>query len=99
MAHNVDAVLGVDESSPAFLVVGNCDVVVQGLTSGAVKLQYKLTKTAALPSPAWTDMPDSTFTVDTYKTIFISEHGVTCRLTGASNNAGVYVRLAKFLNK
>ena len=99
MAINVDKVIGVDEASPSFLVVGNCDVLVQGLTSGSVVLQYKLTKTDELPSPAWTNFPDGVFTADTYKTVFISEHGVQCRLLGVSNNASVYVRLSRYLNK
>ncbi len=35
--HSVDAVLGVGESSPSMLLVGNCDLVISGLTGGAVK--------------------------------------------------------------
>ena len=97
--HSVDSVLGVGESSPSMLLVGNCDVVVSGLSAGAVKLQYLLTPTTALPSPAWTDFPDGSFTEDIYKTIFVSEHGVQFRFTGVANNAGVYVRLARYLNK
>ena len=99
MAHNVDKVIGVDEASGAFLVVGNCDILVQGLTSGEVVLQYKLTKTTELPTPGWEQFPDGVFTADVYKTVFISEHGVQCRLQGVSNNADVYVRLSRFLNK
>ena len=98
MATNVDAVLGVNGTSPTALLVGNCDVVVQGLLAGAVKLQYKLTPTTALPSPAWVDFPDGSFTTDTYMTVFISDHGVLFRLQGVSNNDGVYVRMAKFMN-
>lgn len=99
MAINVDAVLGVGEESPDFLVVGNCDICIQGLTSGAIQLQYKLTPTTALPAPTWKNFPDGTFTSDDYKTIFISEHGVQCKLSGVANNAGVYVRLSRYLNK
>lgn len=98
MTTNVDAVLGIGESSPDFLLTGNCDIIVQGLTAGAVKLQYRLTPTAALPAPAWADFPDGNFTADTYQTIFISEHGVNFKLVGVANNAGVYVRMAKFMN-
>jgi len=98
MATNVDAVLGIGGTSPAFLLVGNCDVVVQGLTTGAVKLQYRLSPTVALPVPEWKDFPDGSFIVDTYQTIFISDHGVIFRLLGVGNNAGVYVRMAKFMN-
>jgi len=97
--HSVDKILGVNESSPSFLIVGNCDIVVSGLSAGAVKLQYKLPPTAVLTEPAWTDFPNKSFTADTYSSIFVSEHGVQMRLTGVSNNAGVYVRLARYLNK
>ena len=97
MSTMVDAVLGANESTDDFLVVGLCDVIVDGLSSGGVTLQYKLQPSTALPSPAWTTFPEGEFTEDTYKTVFISEHGVKCRLTGVSNNAGVYGRLARHL--
>ena len=95
----VDAVLGVNASSPSFLAVGYCDVVVQGLSAGAVKLQYMLKPTTALPAPAWVDFPDGSFAADTYTTLFFSEHGVNLRMTGVSNNDTVYVRMASFVNK
>jgi hypothetical protein len=95
----VDAVLDVDESSPSFLAVGYCDIVVQGLSAGSVKLQYKLKPTTALPAPAWVDFPDGSFSADTYTTVFFSEHGVNLRLTGVGNNDTVYVRLASFVNR
>jgi hypothetical protein len=95
----VDAELDENDSSPSFLAVGYCDVVISGLTSGSVKLQYLLKPTTALPSPAWTDMPEGSFSADTYTTLFFSEHGVNLRLTGVSNNDGVYVRMASFVNK
>jgi hypothetical protein len=95
----VDAVLDVDESSPSFLAVGYCDVVVQGLSAGTVKLQYKLKPTTALLSPAWVDFPDGSFTSDTYTTLFFSEHGVNLRLTGDGNNDTVYVRMSSFINR
>lgn len=101
MAYNkqvVDAVLGAGESSEGIVVVGQCDILVSGLTGGQVNLQYKLSKTPNLPSPDWTDFPEGSFTSDVYKTVFISEHGIKCRLTGVGNNAGVYVRLGRFLN-
>ena len=98
MATNIDAVLGVNGISPSFLLVGNCDVIVSGLTAGAVKLQYRLSPTVALPAPAWTDFPDGSFSANVYQTIFISDHGVIFRLVGVANNAGVYVRMAKFMN-
>lgn len=97
--HCVDDVLGVGDSSPSMLLVGKCDLIISGLSSGAVKLQYLLTPTTALAAPAWTDFPDGSFTEDIYKTIFVSEHGVQFRFTGVANNAGVYVRLARYLNK
>lgn len=97
--HSVDTILAANASSAAFLTVGYCDIVISGLTSGSVKLQYKLPPTAVLTAPAWTDFPDGSFTEDAYRTIFVSEHGVQMRLTGVSNNANVYVRLARYINK
>ena len=95
----VDAVLDVDESSSSFLAVGYCDVVVQGLSAGTVKIQYLLKPTTALPSPAWADFPDGSFTADVYTTLFFSEHGVKLRMTGDGNNDGVYVRMASYVNR
>jgi len=99
MAINIDAVLAAGEESVPFMVVGNCDILVSGLTAGSVALQYKLTPTTALPDPQWTLFPEGTFTTDIYKTVFISEHGVLCKLVGQGNNAGTYVRLSRYLNK
>lgn len=97
--HSVDTIIGVGEASTSMVIVGNCDLVISGLSAGAVKLQYKLPKTAVLTVPAWTDFPDGSFTEDVYKTIFISEHGVEMRCLGVANNAGVYIRFARYLNK
>ncbi len=97
--HSVDSVLGVGETSASMLLVGYCDLVISNLTAGAVKLQYLLPPTAALAAPAWTDFPDGNFTAPVYKTIFISEHGVQFRFVGVANNADVYVRMARYLNK
>jgi len=94
----VDAEIDANESTGAFLAVGYCDVSISGLTSGSVKIQYLLTPTTALPSPAWTDLPDGSYSADTYTTVFFSEHGVKIRLTGVSNNDGVYCRMARMLN-
>jgi hypothetical protein len=100
MAHAVEAILGVDESCAQFLITGKCDILVEGLTSGAVQLQYKLPKSTVKTAPAWTAWPGTggTFTADAYKTVFLSEHGVLCRLTGVSNNNGVYVRIGRYNN-
>ena len=97
--HSVDKVIGVGEASPEFLVVGYCDILASGITTGAIKLQYKLPPSTELPAPAWTDFPDGSYTADFYKTVFLSEHGVIMRLLGVANNAGVYVRIARYLNK
>jgi len=94
----MDAVLGVGDTSPEFHVVGYCDLVIQGLTSGAVKLQYLLDKTTALPSPAWTDFPDGSFSTNIFNTVFLSQHGVYMRFVGVANNAGTYVKIAWHLN-
>ncbi len=95
----VDKLLGAGESTDGILMVGYCDFLISGLSSGAVKLQYLLKPTAVLIAPTWTDFPDMSFTADVYKTVFISEHGTLLRLTGVANNAGVYCRLSRFLNK
>lgn len=91
----MDVVLGVGGTSPEIHVTGYCDLVIQGLTSGVVKLQYLLNKTAALPAPAWTDFPDGSFSANTFQTIFMSAIGVYFRLVGVANNAGVYVKVAR----
>lgn len=95
----VDKIIGVGESTDPLLMVGYCDFLIQGLASGSVKLQYLLKPTAVLTAPTWTDFPGMSYTADTYKTVFISEHGTKLRLTGVANNTGVYCRLARFLNK
>lgn len=97
MAEIIDAVLGVGESSSDFLVNGYCDIVVSGLTAGAVKMQYMLSKTTALPVPTWTDFPDGSFTTDVFNTVFISADDVRVKMVGVANNAGVYVRITKHL--
>ena len=91
----MDDVLGVDATSPEIHVTGYCDIVIQGLTSGSVKLQYLLNKTTALPSPVWTDFPDGSFSTDLFNTIFLSSHGVYFKWVGVGNNAGVYVKIAR----
>jgi len=91
----IDVVLGANESSNKFHVTGYCDVIISGLTSGAVKLQYLLHPTVALPVPAWTDFPDGSFSTNLFSTIFLSSHGVYFRWVGVSNNAGVYVKIAR----
>jgi len=91
----IDAVLAANASSGEIHVTGYCDIVVQGLTSGSVKLQYLLNKTTALPAPAWTDFPDGSFSTNLFSTIFLSSHGVYFKWVGVSNNAGVYVKIAR----
>lgn len=92
----IDKVLGVGESTDSITIFGNCDVIVEGLSSGSVKLQYKLTATTELPSPQWKDFPSGTFSSDVFKTVHIAGSQVEVRLTGVSNNAGVYVRIDSF---
>ena len=97
--HMVETLLGVGQASSEFLIVGNCDILVENLTSGSVKLQYKLPPSTLKAVPAWTDFPGGLFTTAIYKTVFISEHGVIMRVLGVGNNANVYVRLSRYLNK
>lgn len=96
--HSIEATLATGDASPEFLVVGNCDILIEGLSAGSVKLQYKLPPSTIKPTPAWTDFPGGEFTVDTYKSVFISEHGVTMRFLGVGNDS-CYVRIARYLNK
>jgi hypothetical protein len=102
MAHAIDATINDTESTAdGFVITGQCDIVIEGLTSGSVKFQYKLPPvpgSAAGHANVWTDFPEGEFTADTYKTVFISEHGVTGRLYGNGCNDGVYVRLARYNN-
>jgi len=93
-----DKVLGVDEYTDSIVVTGQCDILIYGLTSGTIKLQFKLQPSTELPSPDWWDFPNGTFSADAFQTVFVSGDGVKCRLLGVDNNAGVYVRIAKFLN-
>jgi len=91
-----DKTLGANESTNSIFLSGSCDLLVQGLTSGTVKLQYLLPASTENASPSWEDFPDGAFTEDVYKTLFISETKIQFRLTGVSNNAGVYVRLGRY---
>jgi hypothetical protein len=95
----MDDIIGVGESSPEFLAIGYCDVCIQGLSAGAVKIQYKLPATPVLTAPAWTDFPDGSFTADFFQTIFFSQHGVYIKFVGVANNANVYVKAARHNNK
>lgn len=97
--HSVDKVIDANEYSPDFMAVGYCDVCVNGLTSGVVKLQFKFPVSTELPVPTWMDFPNKTYASDTFESIRISEHGVLVRLLGVDNNNGVYVRIGRYLNK
>ncbi len=90
----VEGTIGVGGESEELLIVGNCDIWVSELTSGTVKLQIKFPGAGQ----GWRDVPEEEYTTGTFKTIFISEHGVYGKLLGVANNAGTYVRLARFLN-
>lgn len=98
MSKYVDGVLGVGGSTEGMVVIGQCDVSVQGLTTGAVKLMYKPGRTTALPTPVYVDFPDGSFTSDTYVTIFMSDDQTHFKLVGVGNNAGVYVKISRSLN-
>ena len=87
------ATLGANESTDPFILVGTCDIWIDNLNSGAVKLQIRHGA-----GGSWKDVPDASYTSDVFKTIFISEDQVYGRLTGVSNNAAVYARLGRYLN-
>lgn len=92
----VEGVLDAGESTQeGFIISGNCDVIVEGLTAGSIKLQYKLRPSPLNASPAWADFPDGEFSADTFKSLYISSSGVYGRLTSSGGNDGVYVKLAR----
>jgi hypothetical protein len=93
MANYMEDTLATGATSAEFMLIGNCDIWVSGLLAGSVKLQLRFPL-----SSTWRDVPDGSYTVDTMKTIFISESGVIFRLVGSGNTAGVYVRLARYIN-
>lgn len=95
----MDDIVGVGESSPEFLAIGYCDICIQGLTAGTIKVQYRLPKTTVLTAPDWKDFPDGSYTADTFDTLFVSQHGVYIKFLGVGNNAGVYVKAARHNNK
>ena len=95
----MDALVATDQVSPEFLAIGYCDIAVQNLLAGTMKLQYKLPVTANLPAPEWKDFPDGAFTTDTFQTIFVSQHGVMVRFVGVANNTSVYVKAARHNNR
>jgi hypothetical protein len=92
----VEGVIDAGESTAGgFIISGNCDVVVEGLTAGSIKLQYKLRPSPLNASPDWKDFPDGSFTEDTFKTLYISSAGVYGRLTSDGGNDGVYVKISR----
>lgn len=90
MSQFVEATLGVDEESPSVLLVGDCDIFIQNLTSGEISVYLKFPQ-----QTNFRPMSGATFTQDTASTIFFGEHGIEVKLVGNGNNAGVYVRLAR----
>ncbi len=88
---------GTDETDPIKLI-GYCDIVIQGMTSGTVTLQYKLKKTDILIAPTWENHPTGEFTENVSKTIFISDFGNEYKLVSSGTNAETYVRLSYFAN-
>lgn len=94
----VDKVMAPGGETDDIAVVGQCDILVQGLTSGSVKLQYLPPATEELPAPEFSDFPDGEFTEDVYKTIFMSDGRVRFKLVGIGNNDGVYAKIARFHN-
>ena len=98
MSVYVDEVIGVNGETAPFVAKGMCDVIVQGLSSGAVKLQYMVRPTVAMPSPTWKDFPDGSFAADTMQTLFLSSSFIKVKLVGVSNNANVYCRIDREVN-
>lgn len=95
MSEYTDKVIEANGSTSAFLVRGDCDIIVTGLTAGLVKLQFKLPKTAELITPTWIDFPGGTFNTNVAKTIFMAGDQVKFKLVGVGNNAGVYCKISR----
>jgi hypothetical protein len=85
--------LGVGEATDWFPLIGKCDIWVNGLLAGSVKLQF-LFQGDLTPY----DVPDGEFTADTFKTIFVSDEEIRGRLIGVGNTDGVIARLSRFKN-
>jgi len=98
MSIYVDEVIGVGGETAPFIAKGMCDIIIQGLSAGAVKLQYMVRPTAAMPSPTWNDIPDGSFTADTMQTLFLSSSFIKVKLLGVANNANVYCRIDREVN-
>lgn len=108
MAFSKDALLDADGVMEDMILNGECDILIRGLTSGSVKLQYKLSPANNINGDGvttahdWEDWPvagEGIWTADTYETVYISEHGPLFRLVGVGNNSGVYVRMARHTNR
>lgn len=82
--------LSVDGSTDEFLVSGQCDILIKGLITGYIQLKAKFPNW-----DFWVDLPDSQFSVDVFKTIYMAEDQVRMKLVGSGNNADVVVRLGR----
>lgn len=91
MSH-YDEYIDANETTEQFPGVGVCEFIIQGLTSGMVKIQYLIPKTPTIPSPTWADYPGLAFVSDTYRKVYLSEEGVYFRAVGVGNNNDVYIR-------
>jgi len=91
-----ESTLGVGGDSASFEPNGSkFDIIIQGITSGTVKLQYKLPVSAIKDTPVWTDFPNGTYSADTYTSIEVVSKNVQFRLLGVDNNAGIYIKMVK----
>jgi hypothetical protein len=90
----ISGTLATGATSSVIALYGNCDVLISGLLTGAVKMQVLLPG-----ETTWIDAPGINFTESVWKTLYISEHGVRARLVGVANTAGVYYRISRELAK
>lgn len=98
MSVYVDKVIAAGEETDPLVAKGMCDIIIQGLSSGAVQLQYKVRPTDEMPSPTWELVPNGEFTSDTMETLFVSSSFIKIKLKGVLNNAGVYCRIDREVN-
>jgi hypothetical protein len=87
-----DEYLDVDGEGTPFPAIGVCELCIQGLTQGSVKVQYLIPQTEKMLSPEWVDFPGLAFSTNVYQKVYLSDPGVSFRVVGDGNNDGVYVR-------
>lgn len=87
-----DYLLDANGVSDKFPAIGACEFIIQGLTTGIIKIQYLIPKTPTMTSPEWVDYPGLSFISDTYRKVYLSTEGVYFRAVSVGSNDNVYIR-------